>query len=207
MAVNQANFEKAMHAALQGPEVKKLKLEKHEFNVKPVSITRTSEGMRVKGQISHHLSFRDDDQYHYSFTVAAGRQVAIEDVEVDVDRSILSSVFKLGLDLLLKYLSEKLGDKLPDLPGQTQQALTTAGDQAADRVFEDSQRLLDGSWEGEANFMVVNIASRLGLGAVAQQRAKVDPIGFARGLNSTRPVRPSPRGPVVRDHRTHSHTP
>ncbi|HEX8930332.1 MAG TPA: hypothetical protein VGA45_15560, partial [Actinomycetota bacterium] len=115
MAVNQANFEKAMHAALQGPEVKKLRLEKHEFNVKPVSITRTSEGMRVKGQISHHLSFRDDDQYHYSFTVAAGRQVAIEDVEVDVDRSILSSVFKLGLDLLLRYLSEKLGDKLPDL--------------------------------------------------------------------------------------------
>jgi hypothetical protein len=205
MAVNQGNFEKAMHAALQGPEVKKLKIEKHEFNVKPIKTQRVAGKLEVGGQISHHLSLRDDDQYRYRFTLVPGQQISIQDVDVDIDRSILSSVFKLGLDLLVKYLSEKLGDKLPDLPGQTTQALTTAGDQAATRVFEDSKRLLDGSWEGEANFMVVNIAARLGLGVVAQQRAKVDPMTFARGINTTRPVRPRPVPrpvPAPRDHRT-----
>jgi hypothetical protein len=53
--------------------------------------------------------------------------------------------------------------------------------------------------------MVVNIAARLGLGVVAQQRAKVDPMTFARGINTTRPVRPRPVPrpvPAPRDHRT-----
>jgi hypothetical protein len=199
MTVNQANFEKAMNAALQGPEVKKLKFEKHEFNVKPVKTERKDGTLQVSGRISHHLAWRDDDQYDYRFAVVSGKQVSIQDINVDIDESILSKVFKLGLDLLVEFLKAQLEDELDDQTGQTEQALTRSGDQASARVFEESKRLLDGSWQGEANFMVVNIAARIGLGVVAGSRSKVDPLVFARRLNTTRPVR---ERPVVRDHRT-----
>ncbi|MGH9894819.1 MAG: hypothetical protein ACREA0_23140, partial [bacterium] len=71
--MNLSNFEKAMKAAVEGPEVKKIKFEKHEFNVKPVKITggRVSGGV-VKGHISHHLSWRDDDQVHTSSSSSPG---------------------------------------------------------------------------------------------------------------------------------------
>jgi hypothetical protein len=199
MTVNQANFEKAMNAALQGPEVKKLKFEKHEFNVKPAKIERKDGNLQVSGQISHHLAWRDDDQFYYRFSVVSGKQVSIQDIDVDIDESILSKVFKLGLDLLVEFLKKQLEDELDDQTGQTEQALTRSGDQASARVFEESKRLLDGSWQGEANFIVVNIAARVGLGVAAQRRTKVDPLVFARRLNITRPVR---KRPVVRDHRT-----
>jgi hypothetical protein len=55
--VNTATFEKAVQAAVKGPEAKKIKFGSHEFNVKPVSISATrAGGKRVKGQISHCLA-------------------------------------------------------------------------------------------------------------------------------------------------------
>jgi len=66
--------EKAMKAAMNGPEAKKVKISElgssknHEFNVKPVSLTVTCNGeLIVFGQISHHLRFRTDDQHWFGF--------------------------------------------------------------------------------------------------------------------------------------------
>ncbi|MGQ7115332.1 hypothetical protein ACUOFC_59855, partial [Escherichia sp. TWPC-MK] len=49
-----------VQAALLGPEIKKLKIFDHEFNVKPAYISKLGNQTVVNGQISHHLSFRFD---------------------------------------------------------------------------------------------------------------------------------------------------
>ncbi|MEJ9127221.1 methyltransferase, partial [Bacillus cereus] len=70
---SQSNLETAVKAALYGPEVKKIKVFEHEFNVKPIEVVDLGGGKKyVKGQISHHLSFRPDDQLYYDFTVKDG---------------------------------------------------------------------------------------------------------------------------------------
>jgi len=68
-------MEKAIKAAIDGPETKKIKIREsstssksHEFNVKPVSISVDHEGeFNVFGQISHCLRGRKDDQHWYGF--------------------------------------------------------------------------------------------------------------------------------------------
>ncbi len=66
--------EKVIKAAISGPEAKKVKIKElggsknHEFNVKPVSLSINGGGeFVVYGQISHHLSFRKDDQHWFGF--------------------------------------------------------------------------------------------------------------------------------------------
>ena len=72
----QSNLETAVNAALNGPEVKKIKVFEHEFNVKPIEVVNLGGGKTyVKGQISHHLSFRPDDQFYYEFTVKDGEVI------------------------------------------------------------------------------------------------------------------------------------
>ncbi|MEO0571708.1 MAG: hypothetical protein AAF039_08385 [Bacteroidota bacterium] len=70
MSVSQ----KVLNAAINGPEIKKKKIpelggtKKHEFNVKPVTLSRSTNGeLMVYGQISHHLRFRSDDQHWFAF--------------------------------------------------------------------------------------------------------------------------------------------
>lgn len=64
---------KAIRAALSGPEVKKIKINEpnssknHEFNIKPVSYRVFNGETTVYGQLSHHLTLRDDDQLWYTF--------------------------------------------------------------------------------------------------------------------------------------------
>ncbi|MFP3360336.1 methyltransferase, partial [Planococcus sp. SIMBA_143] len=72
----QNNLETAVNAALNGPEVKKIKVFEHEFNVKEIEVVNLGAGKKyVQGQISHHLSFRPDDQFYYEFTVQDGKVV------------------------------------------------------------------------------------------------------------------------------------
>ncbi|WP_439328625.1 methyltransferase [Bacillus cereus] len=80
----QANLETAVNAALHGPEVKKIKIFDHEFNVKPIEVVNLGEGKQyVTGQISHHLSFRPDDQLYYNFTVQDGKVTGTPQYHID----------------------------------------------------------------------------------------------------------------------------
>jgi hypothetical protein len=63
------SMEEVIHAALYGPEVKKLKVYDHEFNVKPVERSRAGSRLIVSGQISHCLSLRPDDQVYYTIVL------------------------------------------------------------------------------------------------------------------------------------------
>lgn len=202
--VNQAKFEKAMRAALDGPEVKKIKIKDHEFNVKPVTLDRDGSTIDVKGQLSHHLTWRDDDQIHYQFTVVPGQVLSITDIEVNIDRSFMDRAIKVLWEEVLKevlveLLKSKVEDELDDVPLSS--ALRVAQN-SAESVYERSQQLLDGSWEGEANFVIVNIAARISLGVAATANSVATPLAFARRL-STR--RRRVRGPRTRDPRRRGH--
>jgi hypothetical protein len=203
--VNQKNFEKAMHAALEGPEVKKIKIEKHEYNVKPIKVTKNGSQLSAKGQISHHLRFRDDDQVHYSFTVTPGQVLSLKDIDVNIDYSFMNSALTALWDKVLKELLAKMLEQKMEDVGQESAMLLTNAQESAERVYEESKKLLDGSWEAEASFMIVNIAARVSLGAAVAAKTKVDPLVFARRLSKPAQRLPTRTGGPVRDHRTRQH--
>jgi hypothetical protein len=189
--VSTTNFEKAMKAALEGPEVKKIKIEKHEFNVKPVKSTGDRvTGPMYKGQISHHLAWRDDDQVYYEFQVHAAQRVTIEQVKVQVDESWMQKIVVDLIESLGEALKEWLTEKGKEKLDASTKALATNSEDAQRRIFEESKHLLDGSWLGEAKFMIVNIAGRLAIRQAQVVYRQTKPPTKPRG------------GVVVRDHRT-----
>lgn len=152
MAVNMKDFEKAMTAALKGPEQKKLKIEKHEFNVKPVKITREGNKIIVSGedghQISHRLRFRPDDQVFYAFEKEGG---IVRDLEVEIKEGGLIALVKKTkkvIEIALEVI------EILKKEGKSDEVVSEAG-------FQETKRLLDGTWQGEANFLIANIALRV----------------------------------------------
>lgn len=68
--------QRAINAALNGPEAKKVRIYGHEFNVKPLSISVNVNGETIAfGQISHHLAGRTDDQHWFGFMKTANGTV------------------------------------------------------------------------------------------------------------------------------------
>ncbi len=113
----QNSMDKAVQAALGGPEIKKLNVLGHEFNVKPAGITKKNELTVVDGQISHHLSWRPDDQLYYHIEKENGE---VKKVEIKIDRggwTSLSAPFiatlaeKNDIPITLEMIQE-LGQKL-----------------------------------------------------------------------------------------------
>ncbi|EOQ10167.1 hypothetical protein [Bacillus cereus] len=111
------NLDLAVQAALVGPEVKKLSVFDHEFNVKPAYISKVGDKTLVNGQISHHLSFRPDDQLYYRFVKENGE---IKDLEIKIDRGGWTKIAAPIGAILAAYnglpikpdLLEKIGQQL-----------------------------------------------------------------------------------------------
>ena len=113
----ESSMDQAVQAALVGPEIKKLNVLGHEFNVKPVSISKKDHLTVVNGQISHHLSWRPDDQLYYRIDIENGE---VKQVEIKIDRggwTSLSAPFlatlaqKNDIPVTLEMIQE-LGQKL-----------------------------------------------------------------------------------------------
>ncbi|WP_002151134.1 hypothetical protein [Bacillus cereus] len=127
----QSNLETAVNAALNGPEVKKIKVFEHEFNVKPIEVVNLAGGKKyVKGQISHHLSFRPDDQFYYEFTVQDGK--VIDKPVFNIDRGGFTPFVAPLLSILAAY------NGIPVNPND----LNSLGQQLG--------KVIDGSWEQAA---------------------------------------------------------
>ncbi|MED3261725.1 methyltransferase [Bacillus thuringiensis] len=127
----QNNLETAVQAALYGPEVKKIKVFEHEFNVKPIEVVDLGGGKKyVKGQISHHLSFRPDDQFYYEFTVKDGEVIGTP--QYHIDRGGWTPFAAPLLSILAAY------NGIPVNPND----LNTLGQQIG--------KVIDGSWEHAA---------------------------------------------------------
>ncbi|MDJ0760534.1 MAG: hypothetical protein QNJ19_14160 [Woeseiaceae bacterium] len=179
-AFNEQALEKALNAIFKGPEKKKVRIKKHEFNFKKIETREVNGRLFVNGNdghhISHHLTFRPDDQIFYEFEVTETGQ--IENVEVKISK---------GSDKLVKWVKQA---------GEAIALITTLlgasgvkSDDAADLVSEvasgKAEGLLDGSWRGEAMFVIANVMLLL----AAEQIKKVKPQATRR--------RPRPRFAVA----------
>ncbi|MEC1180857.1 methyltransferase [Metasolibacillus meyeri] len=134
---SQNNMEKAVQAALAGPEIKKLEVLGHEFNVKPASIVKKDDRTIVNGQISHHLSWRPDDQVFYHIEIEHGE---VKKVEIKIDRGGWTSISAP----LLATLAQK-----NDIP-VTLEMLQELGQKLGSYI--------DGKWEYAAEAIVSSIA-------------------------------------------------
>ncbi|MFI8496049.1 MULTISPECIES: methyltransferase [Peribacillus] len=135
----QNNLETAISAALYGPEVKKIKVFEHEFNVKEIEVVdRGTEGKDVYGQISHHLSLRPDDQFYYKFTKKDGK---VTGFEFHIDRGGWTPVMAPLLSIVAAY------NGIPVNPNDL------------NKLGQELGALVDGRWEYAAQ----SIASAVGL--------------------------------------------
>jgi hypothetical protein len=200
--VSKATFEKAMKAALDGPEVKKIKFGKHEFNVKKSTVTGSRvDGVQVSGRISHHRSFMDDDQVDYKARIQAGQAVTIDQIEFSIDRSFMNKFLGDLVKVLVKFFAEKVEK------GLSTQALATRPAEAEARIYEESKKLIDGSWEGEAKMLMVNIVGRQAIRQAQVVYRRTKPGGVKVPPKTMPLPTPAPK-PAPRDHRTKgTHTP
>ncbi|GJD21080.1 hypothetical protein RIVM261_060360 [Rivularia sp. IAM M-261] len=136
------SFAAAMKAALCGPERKKLKIFDHEFNVKPAEITREGNKIIIIGQISHHLSLRPDDQVYYRITKEGN---TVKDIQVDIKRGGWAPLAAPIVSALSAYVT---GGSFTVPPNKVEEVGRSLG------------RVIDGSWEQVAHFLIVNIALR-----------------------------------------------
>lgn len=134
------SIERAMKAVFKGPEAKQLEVMDHEFNVKPASISRNGKRRTANGQISHHLSFRKDDQVYYTI-VKEGDVVKTQ--EVRIARGGASPL----VAPLISAASAYLGKPVP--PAQVEE------------VGRGMGKLIEGSWDEVAQLLVANVAIRL----------------------------------------------
>lgn len=85
-------LEKAVDDALRGKERKDVKVDGHDFHIKPVQIKRSNGRIEATGQLSHDIRFRPDDQVKYRVVKENG---SVTEAEVTgIDRGGLSSLVK-----------------------------------------------------------------------------------------------------------------
>ncbi|MDA2639141.1 methyltransferase [Bacillus cereus] len=130
------NLDKAVQAALLGPEIKKLKVFDHEFNIKPAYISKKDKQTVVNGQISHHLSYRLDDQVYYRFVKEDG---VIKNLEIKIDRGGWTKITAPIGAIIAQYFGVPI---TPDLLSQIGQQLGA---------------LTDGKWEYASEAIVAAI--------------------------------------------------
>lgn len=135
-AIPMNHLDKAVQAALLGPEIKKLKVFDHEFNVKPAYISKLGNQAVVNGQISHHLSFRLDDQVYYRFVKEDG---VIKNLEIKIDRGGWTKITAPIGAIIAQYFGVPI---TPDLLSQIGQQLGA---------------LTDGKWEYASEAIVAAI--------------------------------------------------
>lgn len=74
-----ADLNAVVDKALKGKQVKNVKVNKHKFHVKAITIVKGANGKVATGQISHNLGWgRPDDQVTYKVTVRKGEDTNYE---------------------------------------------------------------------------------------------------------------------------------
>jgi hypothetical protein len=174
MPVNKEELDKAVNAALNGPEIRDVRFAQYRFNVKPAKITRSGGTVTVIGgeensYISRRRRARANDRIYYEFDKTHGT-VHIDEIDIDIDRGgIARGLWRhrekvVEVAMTVYKIVEEIWSKRGERGGQTGGVQTmfslTPGeqDQLAAAGYEESKQMLDGSWESEAVFLVMNIA-------------------------------------------------
>jgi len=172
-ALANAKLDRAVEkAVVEKKQTKKVKAyDDHEFNIKAVTVIPIGarRGFYVNGQLSHHLRFRKDDQYYYKITI--DRAGNILNIDETINRGGLTRmVLKLPVGEAVQKYSKGI---IP--AGVTEKIILKAGTWLG--------RKLDGSWEGAARKIVIQIgmqvASRYQLTPAAVAAANLAPANLA----------------------------
>lgn len=126
---------KGANAAIYGPELK-LKIGDHDLTVKKATITKRNGGVLIRGQISHHLSLRSDDQLYYLIEKADGKVVS---VKLSIMRGGVTSI-------LSSFAGNIVGSK--------------HAASAIDGTLGKLAEATDGKWDSKAKLLVASIALR-----------------------------------------------
>jgi hypothetical protein len=159
MSVNDNNLARAVNAALAGPEARDLRIRDYRFNVKPASITRNGDGsITVEGGENNYISRRrrgrPNDRIYYRFDKDGN---GLKNMRISSDRGGLRAIRDRHGD----RITSAIGTLSDFVPGG---AAVRRGANIANTVIpvRTRERLesetLDGSWEGEARFLIANIA-------------------------------------------------
>ena len=172
MPVNRGELDKAVRAALQGPELRDVTFAERAFNVKPAKIERSGETIVVTGSEddNSYISrrrFGRNDRVSYEFATKGG-WVDLEKIDLDIRRGGIirpiwehrETIMWVGKKLYEWWKRRKEEEGGPT--GTAQFRLTAEEqDEMAEVGFEELKAILDGSWEAEAQFLVSNIALRV----------------------------------------------
>jgi hypothetical protein len=140
-AADQARFVTGTEAAICGPEKKGLKLRGHTFNVKKANIIWDEWGrpLYVSGQISHHLSFRPDDQIYYLIEYENGM---VKKTDVKINRGGWGPIIGVVFPVINAVILVQTGKGLPITPKDVEQAA------------QDIAKLVGGNWEHQAQILI-----------------------------------------------------
>jgi hypothetical protein len=142
-----------IQGAIKGPERKFLKIFDHEFHCKPLEKRSEGNTVRVDGHVSHHLSFRPDDQVYYTFVVAPDG--SYNDLKIDINRGGLAPYLSPIASAVGAYYGVSISPEM------------------AETFFREAGRLSDGSWEKVAKTIVNSIAVALA-GQVQYDNSQAD---------------------------------
>jgi len=136
--------ETALNAAFNGPEVKKLKVHDHEFNIKRMEITVAGGAIKAHGQISHHLSLVPDDQVYYDITVVDRK---VTQLQRRIEDGGFSKIFAAVAPFIDAFAKTEIFNSK-----QLRDALTSA------------EGMLNGSWEGVVDYLLSLFATQIAAG-------------------------------------------
>jgi hypothetical protein len=156
------NMQTAMDAVFgKTGEKKKLKIGGHEFNVKPAKITTEPDGtVVITGQISHHLTLRDDDQVYYTIKKKNG-QVTKLDIRVSESKmqKVLAALTKEAIDALIRKITG--GGVTGGIdPNQPTPKTPAAQLTAMTKALEEVDQLAGKSWGDAVKTIIANVAIR-----------------------------------------------
>ncbi|MFT4142759.1 MAG: methyltransferase [Bacillus sp. (in: firmicutes)] len=127
------NLNKAIQSTLLGPEIEKLKVFDHEFNVSQAAIFKMGNQTVVNGKMEHHLSYRPNDQIYYRFTKENG---VIKGLEIKIERGGWTKITAPILTILAPYFGMTI----------TSERLTQMGQQLGE--------IIDGKWENSMEAII-----------------------------------------------------
>lgn len=179
--VNREGFRKALKAALDGPELKDVEWTTfgHDFNVKQVRVTKTSDGLLIDGgdgrHISHRKRFRPDDQVFYKCRITEEGEVKDLEVNIKSTADILKEWFKTAGEIIA-IVGAIVGAGKADEFGDVE-------------PIPSSLELLDGDWEGDVEFLIANIiavATARNMPKLAEKKSP-KPV-FTANVNAVNPA-------------------
>lgn len=83
VAGTKSDINKCMSAVVNGPQKNDLKIYGWGFNCKPWKISKSNGTWLVKGQLSHQLRWRPDDQINYTFKIGKNGKIDAPKISID----------------------------------------------------------------------------------------------------------------------------